>query len=154
MSIVAASNRIASARKTSANAKRKLMSSDEKSYALPLELESKMAMEDLNKLVSKDFRSSSTSTSTTTASPSSFSSSSSSSTSSSSSSFSHLIAHTAVNELSVKANLFQEEINKQLELSRNTTRRMTQKVLERNQATSETFSRGECLRSGVEMERR
>ncbi|KAH7822269.1 uncharacterized protein MONOS_11985 [Monocercomonoides exilis] len=106
MSIVAAPNRIASARKTSANAKRKLMSSDEKSYALPLEMESKMAMEDLNKLASKDFRSSSTSPSTTTASPSSSSSSSSSSTSSSSSSFAHLIAHTAANELSVKANLF------------------------------------------------
>ncbi|KAH7822526.1 uncharacterized protein MONOS_13898 [Monocercomonoides exilis] len=42
--IVAAPNRVASARKTSANVKRKLMSSDEKSYALPLELESKMAM--------------------------------------------------------------------------------------------------------------
>ncbi|KAH7827060.1 uncharacterized protein MONOS_14351 [Monocercomonoides exilis] len=42
--IVAALNRIASARETSANAKRRLMSSDEKSYALPLELESKMAM--------------------------------------------------------------------------------------------------------------
>ncbi|KAH7828909.1 uncharacterized protein MONOS_14617 [Monocercomonoides exilis] len=84
--IVAAPNRIASARETSANVKRKLMPSYEKSYALPLELESKMSMEDLNKLVSKDFRFSSTSTSTTTASPSSFSSSSSSSTSSSSSS--------------------------------------------------------------------